>query len=108
MKFRRNARLDTGQIRDLRGARGMGGRPGGLAIGGGGVGLVILVIAVLLGVNPVSGGGGDPYGSLDGGTYGDGRSLSDCQTGADANASADCRIVGYVNSVQAFWTGASS
>ena len=36
MRFRRNARLDTGQVTDVRGRR-MGG---GLAVGGGGVGLV--------------------------------------------------------------------
>ena len=53
MRFRRGARLDTGQVRDVRG-RSLGG--GGLALGGGGLGLVGLVVYLLFAL--LSGGGG--------------------------------------------------
>jgi uncharacterized protein len=107
VRFRRRARLDPSQVRDLRGASGWGGAGlsgGGLAVGGGGLGLVILLVTVFLGANPFSGGAG-PYGGLDDQTVGGGSSSlsKECRTGADANASADCRIVGYVNSIQRYW-----
>jgi len=97
--FDPNVRLDPTQVRDVRGRR-LGGR-GGLAIGGGGVGLVVALVYLLLGGSPENLGIGSP---TDGDT-GPGNStlVEECRTGADANERADCRIVGFVNSVQAFW-----
>jgi predicted metalloprotease len=102
MRFRRGARLDTGQVQDQRGMRG--GR--GIAVGGGAGALVIVAVLALLGVDVTGGGdGSDPF------SLGTGSSSSEpaaelsatCRTGSDANQREDCRIVGVVNSVQAYW-----
>ncbi len=100
MTFRPGARLDPSQVRDRRGLSA--GK--GVAVGGGLVGIVALLLTLFL--------GGDPsqlIGGLQGQTVGPQvtNDLSqECQTGADANARDDCRIIGYVNSVQAYWTQA--
>ena len=102
MTFDPNAQLDPSQVTDARGSSRIGGRTGGLAIGGGGLGLVIAIIYVLLGGNPgdlVGGGSGqvvDPNAPQS-------SALASCKTGADANKREDCQIVGYVDSIQAFW-----
>ena len=95
MTIRRRARLDPGQVRDLRGK-------GGLAVGGGLGGIILIAVVMLL--------GGDPSQiPLDGITIGNGQQQEndlseECQTGADAAESQDCRIVGYVNSIQDYWS----
>ncbi len=101
MPFNDKSRLDPSQVEDRRGG-GMG-----TAIGiGGGLGLVILVVALLLGVNPSD--LPDLTGQLATGSTGnatDATSLAEqCKTGADANLREDCRVVGFVNSIQAYWT----
>jgi predicted metalloprotease len=105
MRFRRNARLDTGQVTDVRGRR-MGG---GLAVGGGGVGLGVLVVYLLITLLSSSNGGLGQLAPLDDRSVGRGDTPSEvsqeCQTGQDANERQDCRIVGVVNSVQRFWDG---
>ena len=104
MKFRPNARLDPSQVEDVRGRGGIGG--GGIAVGGGGLGLVglIIYIAIQLLSNGQAGGALGPLDGSTVATQSPGQVLgSDCQTGADANAREDCRIVGYINSIQAYW-----
>src|SRR5919201_2141506 len=108
MRYRRNVELDPSQVEDRRGQGPMLGLPGGgLAVGGGGLGLMGLVIYLLVSV--LSGGGGlsGPLGNLDGSTVSQappGQVLGqECLTGADANRREDCRIVGDVNSVQSYW-----
>jgi len=97
MKFRSNAQLDPSQVSDRRGM----GRSA--AIGGGGLGIVGVLIALFLGVSPAD------LGTFTGGS-GSVTTASDladrCRTGQDANRDDDCRVVGVANSVQAFWTGA--
>jgi predicted metalloprotease len=105
MRFRRGARLDTGQVTDVRGS-GVGA--GGLAAGGG-IGVAALVIYLLYALATGSSAGLGQLQPLDGTQVGRGDTpstiSSDCQTGEDANQRDDCRIVGVVNSVQKFWDG---
>lgn len=94
VRFRRDASLDTSQVSDRRGVR-----TGGVAVGGGGVvGLIVLLFTLLNGGSPNSiqlgGGGSGPEHDLS----------TTCVNGDDANQKSDCRIVGVINSVQEYWT----
>jgi predicted metalloprotease len=97
MTFKPGAQLDPDQVTDVRGRSYGGGR--GLAVGGGGIGLVIAIVYLLLGGDPSALVTQQPGGAVQPGSS----ALASCQTGADANARADCRIVGFVNSIQAYW-----
>jgi predicted metalloprotease len=101
LSFKPGAELDPGQVRDIRGRRGATG----LAVGGGGVGLILVLVYVLLGGSPAD---LEALGDLNGQAIGPDNTtlVTECQTGADANERADCRIVGYVNSIQAYWADA--
>jgi predicted metalloprotease len=92
--FRGGAPLDPSQVEDQRGSGGLGGP---VIVGGGGIGLVILIVALLLGVNPLSDYSGTTP-SIDGAPQ-----VQECRTGADANRRQDCRIVGFVDSIQKYW-----
>jgi predicted metalloprotease len=69
-------------------------------VGGGAIGLIVLIAALLLGV--------DPTGLIDTTSQppiegAQSQTLQECRTGADANKRADCRVVGFVDSVQKYW-----
>jgi predicted metalloprotease len=98
MTIRRRARLDPGQVRDLRGK-------GGIALGGGIGGIILIAVVMLLGGDPSQ----IPAGALDGITVGNQQEndlSQECRTGEDAAERQDCRIIGYVNSIQDYWQGA--
>jgi predicted metalloprotease len=76
------------------------GRNAGIAVGGGGLGiLAIVLISQLLGV--------DLTGLIDPGATGGGTgpdsSLEQCQTGEDANKDLDCRMKAAAASLEQFW-----
>ncbi len=104
--FRDDARLDPSQVDDRRGRRRRG-RP--VVAGGGLATLVVVIVVVLLGGNPLGGDGGGlgALEGLDGSAIGPGSPpvdvASECTTGADAERRDDCRAIGYVNSIQAYW-----
>ncbi|HEY7401392.1 MAG TPA: neutral zinc metallopeptidase [Actinomycetota bacterium] len=105
MGFRNKVRLDPSQVQDRR--RFGGGT--GVAVGGG-AGIIGLII--VLAINLLGGGNidlnslPDLNGVIAGGGSASSDTLDQCKTGQDANTSEDCRIVGYVNSIQAYWSDA--
>ena len=99
VKYRDNAQLDPSQMGGSRGGNG-----GKIALGGG-AGLIVLVLALFLGINP---------GDLMGGTAGpqaepEGTAAApyqQCTKGADISRDRECRFVAYTNSIQSYWAGA--
>lgn len=104
MTFDPNARLDPSSVTDARGSGRLGGRTGGIAVGGGGLGLVIVIVALLLGVDPNALLGGATGGAAPDINGPNSSALAACKSGTDANKREDCQIVGYVNSIEGFWT----
>ncbi|MEU1481082.1 neutral zinc metallopeptidase [Streptomyces sp. NPDC005760] len=100
MQFDDDARLDTSEVRDVRGSR----IPGGKATVGGGIGgLIVLLLGLFLGVGPdqlgLTDSGGQPAATASGA----GEVERSCKSGQDANTRDDCRTVAVVNSVQDYW-----
>jgi len=112
MRFRESGRLDTSGVQDRRGSRGGGlGGGRGVAVGGGGLGLVGLLVVVLVQVLGGGGGGGgtsavtsvlDGLGS--GQTADNGALEASCDEVADANSSVDCAVAADIDSIQDYWS----
>jgi predicted metalloprotease len=96
MPFNPDAKLDPSQVEDRRGSGSAAGGP--IMVGGGAVGLIILIAALLLGFDPTGLIDTTSQPPIEGA-----QSVQDCRTGADANNRADCRVVGFVDSVQKYW-----
>jgi uncharacterized protein len=102
--FRKRARLDPTQVRDRR--RLGGGR--GVAVGGGAgvVGIIIVLLVTLLGGGDIDLGALESLDGVQAGPGQQGEVIEECRTGEDAERSHDCRLIGTVNSIQAYWSEA--
>ncbi len=109
MRYREGGNLDLSSVQDRRGGGGrLGGR--GMAVGGGGLGVVGLLVVVLF---QVLGGGGSGAGSALGGLgdLGQGEQADNaqleqsCKDTGDANNSVDCAVVADIDSIQDYWGG---
>jgi predicted metalloprotease len=101
VRFNEDADLDTSQVTDQ---RGMGGR---IAVGGGGLGILGVIIYFVISQLGGGTGTGLPTGFGDIGPdeqVGSSTLAERCRTGADANRDADCRAVAFINSIQSYWT----
>lgn len=108
MRFNPKADIGGGRVKDVRGGGGGGGRSGGglgnLPIGGitgGGIGTTIIVVIIFVIVQFAGGGSGSSGG---GGAQEATDRYADCQTGADANNSADCARQAVELSLENYWS----
>lgn len=97
MTFNEGMRIDTSTTSTSSGGRGPGR---GIAVGGGLGGLLIVVVALFLGVDPSS---VVPQQTDTQGVEAPGFDLSQCRTGADANEIVQCRVVATGNSLDGVW-----
>ena len=98
MTFNEGMQIDTSTTSTSGGGRGPGR---GIAVGGGVGGLLILVVALFLGVDPS---GVMPTQQYDtGGVETPGFDTSQCQTGEDANNIVQCRVIATGNSLDGVW-----
>lgn len=99
MTFNEGMQIDTSTTSSSGGGRGPGR---GIAIGGGLGGLLVVVLAMFLGVDPGTVLPQQQEISTNG-VEAEGFDLSQCKTGADANTKVECRVVATGNSVDGVW-----
>jgi predicted metalloprotease len=98
MTFNEGMQIDTSTTSSSGGGRGPGR---GIAVGGGLGGLLIVVVALFLGVDPSTVIQQPPMDTQ--GVEAPGFDLSQCKTGEDANNIVQCRVVATGNSVDGVW-----
>lgn len=99
MTFNEGMRIDTSTTSTSSGGRGPGR---GIAVGGGIGGLLIVVVALFLGVDPSTVLPQQPQMDTQG-VEAPGFDLTRCQTGKDANEIVQCRVVATGNSLDGVW-----
>lgn len=99
MTFNEGMRIDTSTTSTSSGGRGPGR---GIAVGGGIGGLLIVVVALFLGVDPSTVLPQQPQMDTQG-VQAPGFDLTQCQTGKDANEIVQCRVVATGNSLDGVW-----
>lgn len=99
MTFNEGMQIDTSTTSSSGGGRGPGR---GIAVGGGLGGLLIVVVALFLGVDPSTVIPQQPQMNTQD-VDAPGFDLSRCQTGKDANTIVQCRVVATGNSVDGVW-----
>lgn len=91
MTFNDDARIDSSKVKRR-------GRTTGVALGGGTLGVIALfLLSQFLGVDLTGlAGGGAPQAGPE-------EEIANCETGADANASLDCRLAAASDSLDTYW-----
>ena len=96
MTFDDNARIDTSHVRRRGRGAAIGAGAGGLGL----IGVILLLLGPILGVD-LSG----LVGGTGGGTgTSEEQELTECGTGSAANESIDCRIVAAADSLDTYWS----
>ncbi len=102
MQYRSGASLDSSQMGSG------GGRRGGTVALGGGAGILILIVALLFGLDPSALlGVGSPEASSGPETNQTNR-FEHCRNVTDISTDRDCRFVAYTNSIQGYWANTYS